>query len=158
MEPQIVQLENVYLIGESRSMTLTEDKTIELWKSFKPKVKMIPERKDEYFYNLSIYPEGFEWNTFACDTCFTRWAAVHVPSNDEPPESMESFTLNGGLYAVFIHKGPAQTFVRTLNTIFNEWLPNSLYDLDERPHFERMGPEYRMDDLNAEEEVWIPIK
>ncbi|MCA1022906.1 GyrI-like domain-containing protein [Halobacillus litoralis] len=158
MEPQIVQLGNMYLMGESRRMTLTGDKTVELWRSFKPKVKTIQGQKDGYFYNLSIYPEGFDLNTFTSDTRFTRWAAVHVHADEELREGLESFLLHGGLYAVFIHKGPAHNFVQTLDKIFNEWLPNSSYELDARPHFERMGPDYRVDDLNAEEEVWIPIK
>ncbi|MEP1984886.1 MAG: GyrI-like domain-containing protein, partial [Maribacter dokdonensis] len=39
-----------------------------------------------------------------------------------------------------------------------EWIPNSEYQLDGRPHFEVLGAKYKNNDPNSEEEVWIPIK
>jgi AraC family transcriptional regulator len=71
---------------------------------------------------------------------------------------MESFTLKGGLYAVFLHKGAASTGQKTFQYIFEMWLPNSGYLLDNRPHFEILGAKYKNEDPNSEEEVWIPIK
>jgi AraC family transcriptional regulator len=66
--------------------------------------------------------------------------------------------LSEGLYAVFIHKGPASQGEKTFRYIFNTWLPASDYLLDNRPHFEIMGEKYKNEDSLSEEEVWIPIK
>jgi AraC family transcriptional regulator len=71
---------------------------------------------------------------------------------------MESFTLTGGLYAVFIHKGAASTGPKTFRYIFETRLPNSKYSIDNRPHFEILGEKYKNEDPDSEEEVWIPIK
>lgn len=42
--------------------------------------------------------------------------------------------------------------------IFGTWLPASGYVLDDRPHFEVLGPGYRPDDPEAEEDIFIPIR
>ncbi|MFN9597179.1 MAG: GyrI-like domain-containing protein, partial [Bacteroidota bacterium] len=46
---------------------------------------------------------------------------------------------------------------KTFHHIFNEWIPNSEFNIDQRPHFEIMPEGYKADDPNAMEEVWIPI-
>lgn len=70
---------------------------------------------------------------------------------------MESFVLDGGLYAVFPYKG-FSTDNSIFLYIFGTWLPNSGYTLDNRPQFEVLGKKYRNNDSNSEEEIWIPIK
>ena len=74
------------------------------------------------------------------------------------PNEMETLTIESGLYAVFIYKGLPQGFPVLANYIFSEWLPNSDYELDNRPHFEVLPENYNPTDENSEEEVWIPIK
>lgn len=76
---------------------------------------------------------------------------------EQVPENMETFTLPGGLYAAFDYKG-LNTDDSIFQYIFGTWLPNSDYDLDDRPHFEVLGEQYRNNDPASEEEIWIPIK
>jgi AraC family transcriptional regulator len=66
--------------------------------------------------------------------------------------------LPEGLYAVFLHRGPATTGPKTFEYIFQTWLPASEYFLDHRPHFEILGTNYKNDDPDSEEEIWIPVK
>ncbi len=61
------------------------------------------------------------------------------------------------VYAVFDYKG-LNTDDSIFRYIFGTWLPNSDYDLDDRPHFEVLGKKYRNNDPASEEEIWIPIK
>ena len=70
---------------------------------------------------------------------------------------METFTLNGGEYAVFDYKGSSNDG-SIFQYIFMTWLPNSEYQLDNRPHFEVLGEKYKNNDPTTEEEIWIPIK
>ncbi|RYE38364.1 MAG: GyrI-like domain-containing protein, partial [Sphingobacteriales bacterium] len=42
--------------------------------------------------------------------------------------------------------------------IFTEWLPNSAYELDDRPHFELLGSKYKNDDAESEEEIFVPVR
>jgi len=37
-------------------------------------------------------------------------------------------------------------------------LPNSDYELDNRPHFEILGKKYKNNSADSEEEIWIPVK
>jgi AraC family transcriptional regulator len=82
---------------------------------------------------------------FSPSNLFERWAAVEVSSYEFIPAKMETFDLVEGLYAIFDY-------------IFEEWLPRSIYELDDRPHFEVLGENYKNNDPNSEEEIWIPIK
>ncbi len=71
---------------------------------------------------------------------------------------METLILPGGLYAVFLYKGPAGAGSKLYQYIFETWLANSEFLLDNRPHFALMGGKYKNEDPNSEEEIWIPIK
>ncbi len=73
------------------------------------------------------------------------------------PNEMETFLLEGGLYAVFEYKGSSND-PSIFQYIFGTWLPGSNYLLDNRPHFEVLGDKYKNNDPNSEEEIWIPIK
>jgi len=95
---------------------------------------------------------------FTPETPFEKWAAVEVSDHSDIPPGMEPYTLQGGKYAVFVHRGPASSFAKTSNYIFGVWLPHATYELDSREHFELLGATYRPDDPDAEEEVWIPIR
>ena len=94
----------------------------------------------------------------AIDATFDKWAAVEVAAFDTVPENMETYTMAGGLYAVFIHKGASDTGANTFQYIFGTWLPASNYVLDNRAHVEVLGDMYKNDDPTSEEEVWIPVK
>ena len=82
---------------------------------------------------------------------------VEVTDFSDVPTGMEQFEMEGGKYAVFIHEGPAAAFPATLAAIFQEWLPSSGHQLDQRPHFECLDQNYRYDAPIAREEIWIPI-
>ena len=53
-------------------------------------------------------------------TEFTKCAMVEVSEFKNIPRGMETLTLVGGLYAVFIHKGRVQDFPKTLEYIFGQ--------------------------------------
>ncbi|GEN52229.1 GyrI-like domain-containing protein [Halobacillus faecis] len=159
MDPKIIALEEKKLIGKSKRMSLEEDSTQELWKSFMPHRQSISHRTDEMLYNLKVFDQGFGPESFRSSTTFVKWAAVEVDRIDpEELPAMETHLLSGGLYAVFLNEGPASEFNQTLQYIFKEWLPSSSYVLDDREHFERFTEDYRPADPEAVEEVWIPVK
>ena len=96
--------------------------------------------------------------TFSPMTEFEKWAAIEVANIEEIPEGMEAYTLRGGQYAVFNHKGPTSAAPATFNYIYNVWLPQSGYKLDNRHHYERLGEKYLGPlDPESEEEIFIPI-
>ena len=159
MEAKIQTLPETILIGMRLTMCVSQDKTRELWQTFMPQRHQIQHRVNpQQYYSVRRYTNILEFNKFTPDTLFEKWAAVKVSHSETIPEHMEKLVLTGGKYAIFIHKGPVHTFVKTLTYIFNNWLPHSPYQLDHRAHFEILGENYQPNDPHAEEEVWVPIK
>lgn len=138
--------------------TIAENKTFELWSTFKSRGSEIKNRKNKDFYSVQIFDEDLTFDQFTSQTMFEKWAAVEVTSIEDIPKGFEIFVLPAGKYARFIHKGPANTFPETSRYIFGNWIPNSQYDLDARPHFEIMGEKYQPDSPASEEKVYIPIQ
>ena len=158
MNPRIEILPDKKLIGKRIKTTFADNKTNELWKSFMPRRKEIRNTLTTELFSLQEYGKSFNFRNFNQYALFEKWAAVEVVNFDIIPPEMETYTLTGGLYAVFIHKGAANTGEKTFRYIFETWLPNSDYTLDHRAHFEILGEKYKHEDPNSEEEVWIPIK
>jgi AraC family transcriptional regulator len=145
------------LIGKQIKTSFANDKTFELWKSFMPRRKEIISSLSNDLLSLQIYDKSF-FDNFNPNTEFEKWALVEVSNLDNIPENMEAFTLQGGIYAVFQHKNAKSTPENTFGYIYKTWVPNSEYELDNRPHFEVLGEKYKNNNINSEEEIWIPIR
>ncbi len=145
------------MVGSHLTMSMASNRTAELWKSFMTRRKEIHEVIGEEFYSIQFYKPGF-FEPFIVTATFAKWACAAVTDFKMVPHGMETMILPGGLYAVFHHQGAATTGPKTFGYIFGQWLPNSDYMLDDRPHFEVLGKKYRNDDLASEEEICIPIK
>lgn len=156
MEPRIELLKDKKLIGYKLKMSLTNNKTGELWGRFAPRIKEIKNRANVDKISMQVYNASY-YSTFDPKTEFEKWATVEVNDFNDVPEDMDIFTLSGGEYAVFDYKGSSND-TRIFQYIFMTWLPTSEYQLDNRPHFEVLGEKYKNNDPNSEEEIWIPIK
>ncbi|MBL7795764.1 MAG: effector binding domain-containing protein [Saprospiraceae bacterium] len=55
---------------------------------------------------------------FSHMTFFEKWAAVEVADFGHTPPGMSPLDVPGGLYAVFVHHGPASEFRHTYQNIF----------------------------------------
>ena len=139
-------------------MSLANNQTFALWQSFRQRQKEIKNPAGTDLHSIQVYPADFNPRSFTPHTVFEKWAAIEVLSLDDIPEGLAHFELHGGLYAVFLHRGTPQQFSATWQYIFFEWLPQSGYKLDHRPHFEVLGSKYKNNDATSEEEVWIPVR
>jgi AraC family transcriptional regulator len=158
MQPRIETISEKKLIGKHLTMTLAENKTYELWRSFMPRRNELKSRATSDLISMQVYDSAFSFKNFDVQAPFEKWAAGEVADFDLVPDGMETFTLPGGLYAVFFFKGDASGAPKIFQYIFGSWLPASQYALDNRPHFELLGEKYKNNDPNSEEEIWIPIK
>jgi len=156
MKPRIEILNEKKLVGKRLTMSLTENKTGDLWKNFISECKDIVNNLTNDFISMTVYKPTY-FADFKPTNEFEKWAAIEVADFDNIPSNMEMFTLRGGCYAVFDYKG-SSTDMSIFQYIFGTWLPNSDYLLDNRPHFEILGEKYKNADPNSEEEIWIPIK
>lgn len=145
------------LVGKRIKMSFAGNKTFELWRAFMPRRREIENAVGAELYSVEIYDPGFH-SPFDPQREFEKWAAVEVADFTRVPDRMESLTIPEGLYAVFLHRGPAREGERTYRYIFENWLPGSGFSLDDRPHFAVMGEKYKPDAADSEEEIWIPVK
>lgn len=157
-EPEIITIKERKLVGMKIRTSLSEGKTFELWNTFKPRVNEILNRKNSAYYSIQLFDEDLTFDQLTPQTFFEKWAAVEVESAEDLQEGFEQFTLSSGKYARFIHKGTPEAFSETSKYIFGHWLPNSEYQLDNRPHFEIMDETYQVESPESEEEVYIPIQ
>ena len=157
MNPRIETLTEKKLTGKRMKMSLVNNKTAALWKSFMQVRKEIRNPVGTELYSMQQYPVDY-FSAFNPNTEFEKWAAAEVTDFQSTPAEMETTTLPGGLYAVFLHQGPASAGQKTFQYIFQQWFPSSAYVLDDRPHFERLDERYKNEDPDSEEEIWIPIR
>jgi AraC family transcriptional regulator len=155
MEPRIEILGEKKLVGKHLKMSFSNNRTGELWRDFMPRRKEICSVPTNQLFSLQVY-DGFQFDTIDPSKEFEKWALVEVSDFNNVPEGMETFSLLGGLYAVFTYKGLSSD-ISVFRYIFATWLPASCYVLDNRPHFEILGEKYKNGDPNSEEEIWIPI-
>lgn len=146
------------LIGYSTTTSLADDKTVEVWKKFMPRLKEIHNAVSADLYSLQVY-DFDSFQNFSPFTEFKKFALVEVKDFESIPDEFEKFELPAGKYAVFLHKGTSAEFAKSSQYIFGEWLPKSGYQLDGRPHFELLGDNYKgHENPESEEEIWIPIR
>lgn len=155
MLPRLETINEKRLIGNKMLLSFSNYKIGELWKTFMPKRNSIKNNLNNDFISLTIYPSNF-FKNFNPLIEFEKWAVVEVSDFENMPSGFDKLILPGGLYAVFNYKGLSNdnSFLRY---IMQSWLPNSGYQLDNRPHFEILGSKYKNNDPQSEEEIWIPI-
>lgn len=155
LNPKIVTLESKKYVGLNKVMTLSEDKTFDLWNSFMPLRKTIKNSINNNLFSLQVYDSTP--SVISMNKSFTKWVLVEVDDFSKIPDKLESFEFEGGMYAVFNYKG-LSTDKSIFVEIYTNWLPDSIYALDNRPHFQVMGEKYKINDSNSEEEIWVPIQ
>ena len=158
-DPEIIDIADKKLLGISMNTSLADDKTGILWQNFMKQKNSIQNKTNEDLYSVQVYDEGFLTGQFNSQSIFEKWAAVEVKDYSEVKNDLKGLSLPGGLYAVFTHVGTAKAFPETAKFIFENWIPASKYQLDDRPHFEVLGKDYKgPDNSESIEKIWIPIK
>jgi AraC family transcriptional regulator len=158
MHLRIETLPEKKLVGKTLRMCLAKDQTHQLWSGFMPERNLIQNKVGTDFLSVQLYDPALSFNDFSPQTEFAKCAMVEVSEFKNIPRGMETLTLVGGLYAVFLHKDKAQDFPKTMEYILGQWLPNLDYEVDQRAHFEVLEAQYKPNSGDSEEEVFIPIR
>ena len=158
MTPRIETLKETKLIGKKLSMSFANDKTTELWKSFSPRLNEISNSVNSGLFSVEIYPETSFFDNFNPEEEYEKWAAVEVSDFNNIPDGMDKLVIPEGLYAVFHYKGKPSEARETFRFIYGIWLPDSEYEMDNRPYFALMREKYKGEDPASEEDFWIPVK
>lgn len=158
MNPRIETLPETKLVGMRVHMNFLANKTQELWQRFMPRKKEIINTVGNELHSIEIYPDISYFDTFNPAKEFDKWAAVKVSDLENIPDKMEKLVIPTGFYVVFPFKGTAKEAAKIYQKIIGHWIPNSIYELDHRPHFALMGEKYKNNDPDSEEEFWVPIR
>ena len=118
MQPTIKNFEERTLIGMWKSMSLSNNRTYELFSDFMPRRKEITDLKDERNFDIRIYPEGY-FGDFSPSRDFVKWAGAEVAQVVEIPRDLEVFVLGAGSMLSFTIRDDL-----TIQPSFGTSLPN----------------------------------
>lgn len=123
----------------------------QLWQQLAQHRDRIAQRVGETAYGLCIRtPSG----------AMQYLAGVAVWDFDGLPEPLQGFVVPAQDYAVFNHHAPVSSIRQTIDAVFDDWLPNSDYQLPgQQPlhFFERYGPGFNPGTGTGAISLWLPI-
>ncbi|MGB6394225.1 MAG: AraC family transcriptional regulator [Bradyrhizobium sp.] len=89
---------------------------------------------------------------------FDYIAGVEVTDYSDLPREFSKVRIPEQRYAVFTHREHVSTIRRTVNTIWNHWLPASGLKIADAPNFERYGTNFDPLTGNGGFEIWVPVR
>ena len=92
------------------------------------------------------------------DTGFDYIAGVEVSDFSDLPREFSRVRIPEQKYAVFTHSDHISTIRRSINTIWNQWLPGSGLKAADGPNFERYDEKFDPMTGNGGLEIWIPVR
>jgi AraC family transcriptional regulator len=85
-------------------------------------------------------------------------AGVETSDFSDLPREFSKVRIPEQKYAVFTHAEHISTVRRTINTIWNHWLPASGLKVADAPNFERYDANFDPITGNGGLEIWVPVK
>ena len=89
---------------------------------------------------------------------FDYIAGVEVADFSDLPREFSRVRIPEAKYAVFTHSDHISTIRRTVNTIWNHWLPASGLKVADAPNFERYDTNFDPITGNGGLEIWVPVR
>jgi AraC family transcriptional regulator len=89
---------------------------------------------------------------------FDYIAGVEVSDFSDLPRQFSSVRIPEARYAVFTHGEHISTIRRTVNAIWNHWLPASGLKVADAPNFERYDERFDPLTGNGGLEIWVPVR
>jgi len=120
------------------------------WQRFHQAVANIPHRIGKAAYGVCC--NGDDAGNF------DYIAGVEVSDFSDLPREFYRVRIPEQRYAVFAHKDHISTIRRTVNTIWNHWLPASGLKAADAPNFERYDENFDPITGDGGFEIWVPVK
>ncbi|TPI82614.1 AraC family transcriptional regulator [Mesorhizobium sp. B2-8-9] len=120
------------------------------WQRFGPYIGNIPGEIGDVAYGVCV--NGDDAGNF------DYVVGVEVTDFSDLPKDFHRVRVPAQKHAVFSHREHISTIRRTVNTIWNSWLPASGHEIADAPEFERYGPEFDARTGNGGLEIWVPVK
>jgi AraC family transcriptional regulator len=120
------------------------------WQRFHQSVEKIPGRIGQVAYGVCC--NGDDAGNF------DYIAGVEVSDFSDLPREFSRVRIPEQRYAVFAHRDHISTIRRTINTIWNQWLPASGLKAADAPNFERYDENFDSLTGNGGLEIWVPVR
>jgi AraC family transcriptional regulator len=120
------------------------------WQQFHQKVDAIPARIGKVAYGVCC--NGDDAGNF------DYVAGVEVADFSDLPREFARVRIPEQKYAVFTHAEHISTIRRTVNTIWNHWLPISGMKAADALSFERYDEKFDPSTGNGGLEIWVPVR
>ena len=120
------------------------------WQRFAQSVENIPGRVGKVAYGVCCNGDD--------SGNFDYIAGVEVSDFSDLPREFSRVRIPEQRYAVFTHRDHISTIRRTINTIWNDWLPASGLKAADAPNFERYDEKFDSLTGNGGLEIWIPVR
>ncbi len=120
------------------------------WQRFRQAVDDIPGRIGKVAYGVCC--NGDDAGNF------DYIAGVEVSDFSDLPREFAKVRIPEQRYAIFTHADHISTIRRTVNTIWNHWLPASGLKAADAPSFERYDENFDPLTGNGGLEIWVPVK
>ena len=119
------------------------------WQRFHQSVDHIPGRIGKVAYGVCCNADDAG--------NFDYIAGVEVSDFSDLPRKFTGIRVPAQKYAVFSHRDHISGIRRTVNTIWNHWLPSSGLKAADAPNFERYDETFDSSTGNGGLEIWIPV-
>jgi AraC family transcriptional regulator len=120
-----------------------------LWQRFHQSVAHLPSRVGQVAYGVCC--NGDDAGNF------DYIAGVEVSDFSDLPREFSRVRIPEQKYAVFTHREHVSTVRRTVNAIWNHWLPASGFKMADAPSFERYDEKFDPATGDGGFEIWVPI-
>ncbi|THD73709.1 MAG: AraC family transcriptional regulator [Bradyrhizobium sp.] len=120
------------------------------WQRFNQSVQNIPGRIGQVAYGVCC--NGDDAGNY------DYIAGVEVSDFSDLRREFSTVRIPEAKYAVFTHAKHISTIRRTINTIWNHWLPASGLKVADAPNFERYDANFDPLTGNGGLEIWVPVK
>jgi AraC family transcriptional regulator len=121
-----------------------------LWQRFHQSVGNIPGRVGSIAYGVCCNGDD--------SGNFDYIAGVEVSDYSDLPREFARVRIPEQKYAVFTHSDHVSSIRRTVNTIWNGWLPASGQKMADAPTFERYDENFDPLTGNGGFEIWVPVR
>ena len=120
------------------------------WQRFLPHRGQIPGQLDRTAYGVCFNSDDAGNFDYVC--------GVEVRDFSRLPADWSRVRIPEQRYAIFSQRDHISTIRSTWNTIWNDWLPESGYQVLDAPDFERYGDDFDSVTGAGGFQIWIPIK
>lgn len=163
MEPEIVELDEMTVVGIQSLISSKHNLIPKLWEKFMTRdkeVKHMSNKNVAFGVSFDMQEIPSEGEDAKKEYQFFHLVGLAVDNTNNIPEGMTYKKVPAHKYAKFTHKGLLSKLEKTYNDIFSGWLPASEYEYagDSGCDLEWYDDRFKMDSEESEFDIYVPIK